>query len=167
MTACASDREGRSSGVGPAAGRIAGRHAGRDDAPAERSAGVLFNGERADTVSYQDIVVAVPPPSGAADPRDLAVVSETAIDLPKSPGSGPADAEEWTGCGFRARLQHPLRGRGVPVRQLAHDMNAEVAPILFSWPSREDSCIMFTTGERELLPHRSRDFCGLSRRIRA
>ena len=87
--------------------------------------GVLFNGERADTVSYQDIVVAVPPPSGAADPRDLAVVSETAI--------GPAEVSR-----DLARLT-PKSGRVVvfvhgyntrfeaavfQFAQLAHDMNA-------------------------------------------
>ena len=36
--------------------------------------GVLFNGERADTVSYQDIVVAVPPPLAGPAMRRLAEV---------------------------------------------------------------------------------------------
>ena len=138
MTACASDREGALLPVSappPGASQVdmlVATTRQRSDQP-----GVLFNGERADTVSYQDIVVAVPPPSGAADPRDLAVVSETAI--------GPAEVSR-----DLARLT-PKSGRVVvfvhgyntrfeaavfQFAQLAHDMNAEVAPILFSWPSR-------------------------------
>ncbi len=138
MTACASDREGALLPVSappPGASQVdmlVATTRQRSDQP-----GVLFNGERADTVSYQDIVVAVPPPSGAADPRDHAVVSETAI--------GPAEVSR-----DLARLT-PKSGRVVvfvhgyntrfeaavfQFAQLAHDMNAEVAPILFSWPSR-------------------------------
>ncbi len=110
--------------------------------------GVLFNGERADSVSFQDIVVSVPPERavgsvqwptpGAADPtRDFAVVGGKAI--------APADM-------FRelTRLT-PRNGRALvyvhgyntrfeaavfQFAQLTHDTNVEFAPILFSWPSR-------------------------------
>ncbi len=101
--------------------------------------GVLFNGERADSVSYRDIVVAVPPgpDAGPGSAADLAVVSETAIAPPDvsrdltrlTPKSGRVLVFVH---GYNTRFEAAV----FQFAQLAHDMNAEVAPILFSWPSR-------------------------------
>ena len=101
--------------------------------------GVLFSGERADSISYRDIVVAVPP-SGAAGPgpaAGLAVVSERAVapadvsrDLTRlTPNSGRVLVFVH---GYNVRFEAAV----FQFAQLAHDMNAEVAPVLFSWPSR-------------------------------
>ena len=100
---------------------------------------MLFNGERADSVSYRDIVVAVPPgpDAGPGSAADLAVVSETAIAPPDvsrdltrlTPKSGRVLVFVH---GYNTRFEAAV----FQFAQLAHDMNAEVAPILFSWPSR-------------------------------
>lgn len=110
--------------------------------------GVLFNGERADAVSFRDLVVSVPPERevgsvqwptpGAADPtRDFAVVSESAISLQGvtaevarlTPRSGRALVFVH---GYNTRFEAAV----FQFAQLTHDMGAPVAPILFSWPSR-------------------------------
>jgi esterase/lipase superfamily enzyme len=140
MTACAANHEGTLlpvSAAPPGATQVdmlVATTRQRSDQP-----GVLFNGERADSISYQDIVVAVPPsPVDAPDPaRELTVVSETAV--------APADvAEDLTRLtpksgrvlvfvhGYNTRFEAAV----FQFAQLAHDMNAEVAPVLFSWPSR-------------------------------
>ncbi len=110
--------------------------------------GVLFNGERADTVSFRDLVVSVPPERevgsvqwptpGAADPsRDFAVVSESAI----APQGVAAEVGRLTPRSGRALVfVHGYNTRFEAAvfqfAQLTHDVGAPVAPILFSWPSR-------------------------------
>ncbi len=110
--------------------------------------GVLFNGERADTVSFRDLVVSVPPERevgsvqwptpGAADPsRDFAVVSESAI----APQGVAAEVGRLTPRSGRALVVvHGYNSRFAAAvfqfAQLTHDVGAPVAPILFSWPSR-------------------------------
>jgi len=110
--------------------------------------GVLFGGERADATAFRNIVVSIPPnpdvgsvqwpTPGAPDPtRAFAVVSETAI--------APADVSRELGRltpksgqalvfvhGYNTRFEDAV----LNFAQLVHDMNAPVAPILFSWPSR-------------------------------
>ncbi len=110
--------------------------------------GVLFNGERADTVSFRDLVVSVPPErdigsiqwptAGAVDPtRDFALVSESAI----APRGVPAEVARLTPRSGRALVfVHGYNTRFEAAvfqfAELTHDMGAPVAPILFSWPSR-------------------------------
>ena len=149
MTACASQREGLLLPVSvspPGASQVdmlVATTRQRSDQP-----GVLFNGERADSISFEDIVVSVPPnrdigsiqwpTPGAADPtRDFAVVSERGIapadifgELARvTPKSGQALVFVH---GYNTRFEAAV----FHFAQLTHDMNAEVAPILFSWPSR-------------------------------
>jgi esterase/lipase superfamily enzyme len=116
----------------------------------QRSAdpGVVFNGQRGDALSYQDIVVSIPPnrelgsvewPSpGAADPsRDFAVISSREIR--------PVDVAKWLSSFTAGKSRALIFVHGYNTRfeaavfrfaQLAHDMNVDAAPILFSWPSR-------------------------------
>jgi len=110
--------------------------------------GVLFNGERSDILSFEDIVVSVPqnrdigsvqwPAPGAADPtRDFALVRDRGIaradvlrELARlTPKNGQALVFVH---GYNTRFEAAV----FRFAQLTHDMNAEVAPILFSWPSR-------------------------------
>lgn len=137
MTACASDREGALLPVSvapPGASSVdmlVATTRQQSDQP-----GVLFDGERADSVSYRDIVVAVPPDAGNGS-GDLAVVREQAIapadvsrDLTRlTPKSGRVFVFVH---GYNVRFEAAV----FQFAQLAHDMNAEVAPVLFSWPSR-------------------------------
>ena len=140
MTACASQREGALipvSAAPPGASRV-GMLVATTRQPSDEP-GVLFSGERADAVSYRDIVVAVPPTgdAGANSARDLAVVSETAV----APAGVSRDLDRLTPRngrvlvfvhGYNTRFEEAV----FQFAQLAHDMGAEVAPVLFSWPSR-------------------------------
>lgn len=149
LAACASNHEGALLTVAdapPGTARVDMFVATTRQASAEP--GVLFNGERAETMSYRDIVVSVPPnrevgsvqwPSpGAADPaRDFAVVSESAI----APADVARDVARLTPKSGRALVYvHGYNTRFEAAvfqfAQLTHDMGASVAPILFSWPSR-------------------------------
>ena len=110
--------------------------------------GVVFNGERGDAVSFEQIAVSIPPNRevgsvqwprpGAADPsRDFAAVSLTALS--------PGDVETWLGRhaaksgrvlvfvhGYNTRFESSVFN----FAQFVHDMGTDAAPILFSWPSR-------------------------------
>ena len=146
LAACASPRQGALVPVAaapPGSARVAMLVATtreRTDAP-----GVLFTGERGEGVSYQDIVVSVPPQRdvgsvrwGAGDPtRDFSVLSETALaqkDFLRAlarltPRSGRVLVFiHGYNVGFETAVFH--------FAQLTHDMNGGFAPILFSWPSR-------------------------------
>ncbi len=116
----------------------------------QRSAdpGVVINGERADAVSFEQIVVSIPPNRdvgsvqwprpGAADPaRDFAVVSLRAFS--------PAEVATWLAghAGKSGRVLVFVHGYNTRFEssvfrfaQLVHDMGTDAAPILFSWPSR-------------------------------
>ena len=116
----------------------------------QRSAdpGVVFNGERGDAVSFEQIVVSIPPNRdvgsvqwprpGAADPaRDFAVVSLRAFS--------PADVATWLAghAGKGGRVLVFVHGYNTRFEssvfhfaQLVHDMGTDAATILFSWPSR-------------------------------
>ena len=149
LTACASNHEGVLLPVlppPPGAARVemlVATTRGRSDQP-----GVLFGSERADAVAFENIVVSVPPNRevgsvqwprpGFADPtRDFAVVGADAVapadfsrDVARlTPRSGQALVFVH---GYNTRFEAAVFN----FAQLVHDMDAPVAPILFSWPSR-------------------------------
>ena len=142
--------------------------------------GVLFNGERADGMSFEDIVVSVPPnreigsvqwpaPGGADPNRDFALVSRKAI----APASVAAELARLTPRpgqalvfvhGYNTRFEAAV----FQFAQLTHDMNAEVAPILFSWPSR--GRLLDYVYDRESANFSgpiSPTYCAMSREVRA
>jgi len=148
-TSCASNREGALAPVplSPPSASGIDMLVATTRQPSDQP-GVLFNGERADSVSFANIVVSVPPnrdigsiqwPSpGSADPtQNFAVVSERAFppaeffeELARlAPKNGQALVFVH---GFNTRFEAAV----FHFAQLTHDMNAQVAPILFSWPSR-------------------------------
>ncbi|MCP8938235.1 alpha/beta fold hydrolase [Alsobacter sp. SYSU M60028] len=116
-------------------------------APAEEP-GMLFSGERGQGLSYTNVVVAVPP---EREPGSLPV--------PTSPPGNPEREftvatvapldEKGVGRWFESHAGRPRRVfvfvHGYNTRfdravfrfaQLAHDADADAAPVLFSWPSR-------------------------------
>ena len=142
---------------------------------ASAAPGVLFNGERADSMSFRDIVVSLPPSRelgsvqwprpGAADPkRDFAVVSESAVapadvsrDLSRlTPRSGRALVYVH---GYNTRFEAAV----FQFAQLTHDMGALVAPVLFSWPSR--GRLLQYVYDRESANYSRTDFADLLRTV--
>jgi esterase/lipase superfamily enzyme len=110
--------------------------------------GVIFSGERGDTLSFENIIVSIPPnrevgsiqwpQPGAADPaRDFAVISAKALsraDVPRwfNGGSGKKKRVLIFVHGYNSRFDSAV----FHFSQLVHDMNADAEPVLFSWPSR-------------------------------
>ena len=110
--------------------------------------GILFSGERGETVSFQNIVVSIPPGrepgtiqlprSVPGDPsRDFVVTASTALSK-----DGLAKWFRST-SGRGKRVFVFVHGFNTPFdravfrfAQLAHDADADAAPVLFSWPSR-------------------------------
>ena len=110
--------------------------------------GILFTGERGENVSFSNIVVSIPrerevgtiqlPRSVPGNPAtDFVVTSSTPL-----PKSKLVDWFRSTG-GRSKRVFVFVHGFNTPFdravfrfAQLAHDADAEAAPVLFSWPSR-------------------------------
>jgi esterase/lipase superfamily enzyme len=110
--------------------------------------GIIFSGERGDTLSFEKIIVSIPPNRevgsiqwprpGAADPaRDFVVISAQELSR--------ADVPTWFNAGASKKKRVFIFVHGYNSRfdsavfhfaQLVHDMNADAEPVLFSWPSR-------------------------------
>lgn len=109
--------------------------------------GTLFSGERSPTLSFTNIDVSIPPSRTAGtvqwpkklppDPRtDFAVVEARSMDIPQ--------ARRWVETrrsggrvlvfvhGFNNRYEDAV----LRFAQFVHDANADVTPVLFTWPSR-------------------------------
>jgi esterase/lipase superfamily enzyme len=114
--------------------------------PAEDPA-VLFTGERGDTVSFASLDVSLPPgrepgtlqwPSVPADPARTFAVTDvrqlTKKDLPPwfRSHTGRARRVFVFVHGFNTSFDRAV----FRFAQLAHDSDAQAAPVLFSWPSR-------------------------------
>jgi esterase/lipase superfamily enzyme len=116
-------------------------------APTDRP-GVVFSGERGNALSFENIVVTIPPDRaigsiqwpqpGAANPARDFTISE----LSTVPRSGVLNWFKGTSHKKRRVLifVHGFNTRfDVAVfrfAQLMHDMKTDMAPVLFSWPSR-------------------------------
>lgn len=148
LGACASVPQGLLRPVPPAPGTDSVDMLAATTRAASPDPGVLFTGERGDGVSFSNLIVSIP--------RDREVGT---IQLPRSiPGNPATDfvvtastplpkskIAEW----FRSKNGRPKRvfvfvhGFNTPFdravfrfAQLAHDADANAAPVLFSWPSR-------------------------------
>lgn len=108
--------------------------------------GVVFTGERGDTLAFSNVVVSVPPdrtpgslqwPSGPqANPVREFAVAEIA-PVPR------ADVGAWLARSGKRRVLVFVHGFNTRFdssvfrfAQIVHDMDAGLAPVLFSWPSR-------------------------------
>ncbi|MEW6121681.1 MAG: alpha/beta hydrolase [Pseudomonadota bacterium] len=108
--------------------------------------GVVFTGERGDSLSFANVVVSIPPdrtpgslqwPSGPqANPQREFAVAEIA-PVPR------ADVGAWLARSGKRRVLVFVHGFNTRFdasvfrfAQIVHDMDAGLAPVLFSWPSR-------------------------------
>lgn len=137
-------------------------------------AGEMFNGERADSVSYASVVVSIPPDSarkiGAVqwpaslpgDPsRDFVTVSANYLDKPRFTAA-VGTAVKQTGRSKVLVFVHGFNNRFDDAvyrfAQIVHDSKAQVIPILFTWPSLGEVRLRayLRPRECELLARRSR-----------
>lgn len=111
-------------------------------------AGLLYTGDRGDGVSFRNIVVSIPkrrqvgtiqlPASVPGNPAtDFVVTSETPIAKANLAGWFRAHGGRKRRVfvfvhGFNTRFDRAV----FRLAQLAHDTDANAAPVLFSWPSR-------------------------------
>src|SRR5215469_1306488 len=114
-------------------------------------AGEMFNGERAEDVSYASITVSIPPDDARkvgrvqypislpADPQhDFATVSSGYLDKQAFSAAISSAAKQRGGKvlvfvhGFDNRFDDAV----YRLAQIVHDSKAEGIPVLFTWPSR-------------------------------
>jgi esterase/lipase superfamily enzyme len=128
-------------------------------------AGEMFNGERADGVSYAAITVSIPPDNSRkigevqwpvslpGDPhRDFVTVSANYLDKQEF-SAGVSAAAKPTGRrnvfifvhGFNNRFDDAV----YRFAQVIHDAKAPVIPVLFTWPSRGELKLRAYTYDRE------------------
>ncbi|WP_264046178.1 alpha/beta hydrolase [Methylobacterium flocculans] len=114
--------------------------------------GVLFSGERGDAVTYTHLAVSIPPdatrqPGSVQWPKSLPGNPATDFVALRAEPVERAKVAEWTGrTGRRGAKRHVLvflhgfnnkfEDAVFRFAQIVHDAGAEVAPVLFTWPSR-------------------------------
>ena len=128
-------------------------------------AGEMFNGERAEAVSYAAISVSIPPDNSRkigeiqwpaslpGDPsRDFVTVSANYLDKQELSAAVSAAAKPTGGRnvlvfvhGFNNRFDDAV----YRFAQIVHDANAPGIPVLFTWPSRGEMKLRAYTYDRE------------------
>jgi len=114
--------------------------------------GVLFSGERGDAVTYTDLSVSIPPdgtrqPGSVQWPRTLPGNPATDFVALRVEPVARADVPAWTGRAVRRGAKrhvlvfvHGFNNKFEDAvfrfAQIVHDSGAEVAPVLFTWPSK-------------------------------
>lgn len=147
LSGCASAPQGLLQPVGEVSGTdrvnmLAATTRARSD-----EAGVLFSGERGGDVSFTNIVVSIPKDREAGSIRlPRSVPGNPATDFVVSSATPMAqrDIPRWfERAGGRKRVFVFVHGFNTSFdravfrfAQLAHDSDAQAAPVLFSWPSR-------------------------------
>jgi esterase/lipase superfamily enzyme len=127
--------------------------------------GEMFNGERADSVSYAAVTVSIPPDSTRksgeiqwpeslpGDPRhDFVTVSADYIDKQQLSTAVTATAKQ-TGRSKVLVFVHGFNNRFDDAvyrfAQIVHDAKAQGIPVLFTWPSRGETKLRAYTYDRE------------------
>lgn len=135
----------------------------RRRAPADP--GEMFNGERAENVSYASVTVSIPPDSTRkigdvqwpatvpGDPsRNFVTVSADYIDK-KNFATAIANTAKQTGRSKVMVFVHGFNNRFDDAvyrfAQIVHDSKAPVIPVLFTWPSRGEIKLRSYTYDRE------------------
>jgi len=148
LGACASVPQGLLRPVAPAPGTEKVNMLAATTRAPSPDPGILFSGDRGEGVSFSNIVVSIPRdrevgtiqlprsvPGNAA--TDFVVTSSTPLSKPK--------LADWfrSTSGRSKRVFVFVHGFNTPFdravfrfAQLAHDADADAAPVLFSWPSR-------------------------------
>ncbi len=181
-TACATRYEGVLLPIcGIASGRFAGRHARGDDASAERSAGrpVQWRTRRQHVVRRHRRIRPAEPGNrlgpvacarrGGPEPRLRARQPEGDRPCLRSRRAGPSDAQARASARLRSRLQHPLRGRRVPIcaTRSRHE-RARLRRSCFRGRRAGGSSITFTIVRARISRGPiSPTFCAMSREVRA
>ena len=114
--------------------------------------GVLFSGERGDAVTYMDLAVSIPPdatrqPGSVQWPKSLPGNPATDFVSLRAEPVERAKVAAWTGRAVRhGAKRHVLvfvhgfnnkfEDAVFRFAQIVHDSGAEVAPVLFTWPSK-------------------------------
>jgi esterase/lipase superfamily enzyme len=114
--------------------------------------GVLFSGERGDAVTYTDLAVSIPPdatrqPGSVQWPRSLPGNPATDFVALHAEPVERAKVAAWTGRTVRRGAKrhvlvfvHGFNNKFEDAvfrfAQIVHDSGAEVAPVLFTWPSK-------------------------------
>ncbi|TNC07668.1 alpha/beta fold hydrolase [Methylobacterium terricola] len=114
--------------------------------------GVLFSGERGDAVTYTDLAVSIPPdairqPGSVQWPKSLPGNPATDFVALRAEPIDRSKVAAWTGRALkRDSKRHVLvfvhgfnnkfEDAVFRFAQIVHDSGAEVAPVLFTWPSR-------------------------------
>ena len=114
--------------------------------------GVLYSGERGDAVTYTDLSVSIPPdgtrrPGSVQWPGTLPGNPATDFVALRVEPVDRADVPAWTGRAVRRGAKrhvlvfvHGFNNKFEDAvfrfAQIVHDSGAEVAPVLFTWPSK-------------------------------
>ncbi|HEV7256230.1 MAG TPA: alpha/beta hydrolase [Bosea sp. (in: a-proteobacteria)] len=148
LAACGSTPSGLLQPVGPIAGTDKVNMLTATTRAASQEPGVLYSGDRGRGVSFSNIVVSIPPGREAGTiqlPRtapgnpatDFTVSSARALSRAELPGwfasTGGRKRRAFVFVhGFNTQFDRAV----FRFAQLAHDADANAAPVLFSWPSR-------------------------------
>ena len=114
--------------------------------------GVLFSGERGDAVTYTDLAVSIPPdatrqPGSVQWPKSLPGNPATDFVALRADPVERGKVAAWTGRAVRRGAKrhvlvfvHGFNNKFEDAvfrfAQIVHDSGAEVAPVLFTWPSK-------------------------------
>jgi esterase/lipase superfamily enzyme len=114
--------------------------------------GVLFSGERGEVVTYTDLAVSIPPdatrqPGTVQWPERLPGNPATDFVALRADPVDRSKVAAWTGKAVRGRgkrhvlvfvhgFNNKFEDAVFRFAQIVHDSGAEVAPVLFTWPSR-------------------------------
>jgi esterase/lipase superfamily enzyme len=114
--------------------------------------GVLFSGERGDAVTYTDLAVSIPPdatrqPGSVQWPKSLPGNPATDFVALRAEPVDSAKVGAWTGRAVRRGAKrhvlvfvHGFNNKFEDAvfrfAQIVHDSGGEVAPVLFTWPSK-------------------------------
>lgn len=148
LSACASAPSGLLQAVAPVPGTDKVDMLTATTRASSREPGVLYNGERGRGVSFSNIVVSIPQDREAGTiqlPRTAPGNPATDFTVSSATSLRKSDLPRWfsSAGGRKRRAFIFVHGFNTPFdravfrfAQLAHDSDANAAPILFSWPSR-------------------------------
>ncbi len=148
LAACASVPTGLLQSVAPVPGTDKVDMLTATTRAASDEPGVLYNGERGRGVSFSNIVVSIPRDREAGTiqvPRTAPGNPATEFTVSSATSLRKSDLPKWFSAarGRKRRAFIFVHGFNTPFdravfrfAQLAHDSDANAAPILFSWPSR-------------------------------
>ena len=148
LAACASTPQGLLLPVAPAPGTNSVNMLAATTRASSDDPGILFTGERGEQVSFRNIVVSIPPgrePGTIQLPRSVPGDPARDFVVTVSTPLSKAGLASWfrSTSGRGKRVFVFVHGFNTPFdravfrfAQLAHDADADAAPVLFSWPSR-------------------------------